>query len=82
MMQLRQLYCLWVRAYFESEHGMTPFSVSKLGISIKKTNSGIGIPASTNSVRQRTKKMLDCVGLVWYRTSSGIVSFFFHSGTD
>jgi hypothetical protein len=46
------------------------------GIGIEETNAGIGIPASQILVRYRTKKMPDCVTLVWYRTCSGIVSFF------
>jgi hypothetical protein len=49
-------------------------------IGIKKTNASIGIPASTKFSLVSDQKMLDCVGLVQYRTSSGIVSFF-HSGT-
>jgi hypothetical protein len=54
--------------------------VSGLGISIEKTNAGIGIPASRILVRYRTTKITDCVSLVRYRTCSGIVSFF-QSGT-
>ncbi len=50
------------------------------GISIEETNAGIGIPASIISVRYRTKQMPDCVGLVQYRISSGVVSFY-NSGT-
>ncbi len=53
---------------------------AQLGIGIEQTNAGIGIPASRILVRYPTQKMPDCVGLVQYRTCSGIVSFF-HSGT-
>jgi hypothetical protein len=53
---------------------------SGLCIGIEKTNAGIGIPASRNLVRYQTTKIPDCVSLVWYRTCSGIVSFF-QSGT-
>jgi hypothetical protein len=53
---------------------------AELGIGIEQTNAGIGIPASRILVRYPTQKMPDCVGLVQYRTCSGIVSFF-HSGT-
>jgi hypothetical protein len=42
---------------------------------IEETNAGIGIPASVVSVRYRTKKMPDCLGVVQYRSSTGIVSF-------
>ncbi len=50
------------------------------GIGIEEINAGIGIPASQILVRYWTKKILDCVTLIRYRTCSGIVSFF-QSGT-
>ncbi len=53
---------------------------AQLGIGIQETNAGIGIPASIISVRHRTKKLPDCLGLIRYRTCPGIVSFFY-SGT-
>jgi hypothetical protein len=53
---------------------------ASLGIGIEETNAGIGVPAYIISVRYRTKQMPDCVGLVRYRISSGVVSFY-HSGT-
>jgi hypothetical protein len=48
-----------------------------LGIGIEVTNAGIGIPASIISVRYRIKKILHCVGLVWYWAGAGIVGFLF-----
>jgi hypothetical protein len=51
-----------------------------VGIGIQKINAGIGIPASITPVRYRRKKMSDCVTLLRYRTTYGIVSFF-QSGT-
>jgi hypothetical protein len=53
---------------------------AELGFGIEETNAGIGIPASRILVRYWTKKMPDCVSLVWYCTCFGIVSIF-HSGT-
>ncbi len=51
-----------------------------MGIGIEETNAGNGILASRILVQYRTKKMPDCVSLVWYQTCSGIVNFL-HSGT-
>jgi hypothetical protein len=44
-----------------------------VGIGIRKTNAGIGIPASVISVRFRSKKMPDCIVLFRYRIGSGII---------
>jgi hypothetical protein len=54
-----------------------------VGIGNRKTNAGIGIPASVISVWYRSKKMPDCIVLFWYRIGSGIVkSFSFRYRTD
>ncbi len=58
----------------------SPSTLAQLGIGIEQTNANIGIPAFIISVLYWTKKMLDFIGLVQYRTSPGIISFF-HSGT-
>ncbi len=51
------------------------------GLGIEETNTGISIPAvSIISFQYRTKKMPNCICLVWYRLGPGIVSFI-HSCT-
>jgi hypothetical protein len=47
---------------------------SLLGIGIRGTNPGIGIPTSVVSVQYRTKKLLECVALFQHYSSSGIMS--------
>jgi hypothetical protein len=63
-----------MQSYLPYLHVYIPYMY--LGIGIEKTNAGIGIPASRILVWYRTKKVPDCVSLVWYWTFSGIVSFF------
>jgi hypothetical protein len=49
---------------------------SKLGIGIEQTNTGTGLLAFIISVRYRTEKILNFIGLVRNWTGLGIVSFF------
>jgi hypothetical protein len=63
--------------YAEPYHvdaALDPTPLSLVGIGIRKTNAGIGIPASVISVQYRSKKMTDCIILFRYRIGSGIVS--------
>ncbi len=58
-----------------------------MGVGIEETNAGIGILASIISVQYRTKKMLDCIGLVWYWLGPAILTVlsllsFLHSGVE